>query len=71
MCVKNIILLEGEGSNTATIFNVDGTSYAPEGNVHGLEKLTSGDKLADNVKRFAQCMALCNESKLFMDKGRV
>lgn len=40
----------------------------PEGKIQGLEKL--GD-LPPNFKRFGQCMTLCNESKLFIEKGRV
>lgn len=31
MCVKNVIILDGEQSNSIRVFEVEGTSYAPEG----------------------------------------
>lgn len=71
MCVKHIILLDGVAGSSVNVFDVEGTSYAPDGRILGVEKLISGDKLAGNLKKFAQCMAICNESKLYMDKGRV
>ena len=33
--------------------------------------MTENKQLRVNATRLAQCMALCNESKLFMEKGRV
>ncbi|CAD8110892.1 unnamed protein product [Paramecium sonneborni] len=38
----------------------------------GLEsKLQKRNNLAENLNKLCQSMELCNESKLFMDKGRV
>jgi len=53
MCVKHVILLDGDNGSSANIFEVEGTSYAPEGKILGLERLVKDGKLAGNVKRFA------------------
>jgi hypothetical protein len=52
MCVKNIIILDGNSADTQAIFDVDGSSYHPEGKVHGLERLVKSAALSLNVKRF-------------------
>lgn len=71
MCVKNVIMLSGADASTTKVFDVEGTSYVPEGDIHGFEALLNGKTLAANASRLVQCMTLCNESKLYMDKGRV
>ncbi|CAD8072999.1 unnamed protein product [Paramecium primaurelia] len=72
MCVKEIVLLTGREASTVQVFPVEGTSYHPEGKIEKLEStLVKGNGLTANLKRLAQSMALCNESKLFTDKGRV
>lgn len=71
MCVKNVILLSGKDAASVRVFDVDGTSYTPEGKINGFETMTLGNKIAANVTRFAQCVSLCNEAKLLMEKGRV
>jgi hypothetical protein len=37
MCVKNVIMVEGESASNIVVYDVDGTSYAPEGKIHNLE----------------------------------
>ncbi|CAD8101390.1 unnamed protein product [Paramecium sonneborni] len=72
MCVKELVLLTGLEASSLHVFPVEGTSYHPEGKIEGLDtKLVKGNSLAGNVNRLCQSMALCNESKLFTDKGRV
>lgn len=71
MCVKNIILLSGLDASSTRNFEVEGSSYVPEGEIKGWEVMTENKHLRVNAARLAQCMALCNESKLFMEKGRV
>ena len=71
MCVKNIILLSGLDASSTRNFEVEGSSYVPEGEIKGWEVMTESKHLRVNAARLAQCMALCNESKLFMEKGRV
>lgn len=33
MCVKHLILLENENSSSIKVYDVEGTSYAPEGEI--------------------------------------
>lgn len=49
MCVKEIILLEGENAGSMKILSVEGSSYHPEGKIEGLEKYLNGGKLNQNV----------------------
>lgn len=71
MCVKQIIVLEGDAPSSQRMFEVEGTSYHPEGQVLGLEQVAKNGKLPGNLLRFCQSMVLCNDSKLLIDKGRV
>jgi magnesium-transporting ATPase (P-type) len=71
MCVKQVILLAGDNAGSQRIFEVEGTSYLPEGKVNGFEEIVKGGKVPENVRRFCQSMAICNDSKLLVEKGRV
>lgn len=53
MCVKHIILLDGVAGSSVNVFDVEGTSYAPDGKILGVEKLISEGKLAGNLKKLA------------------
>ncbi|CAK70422.1 unnamed protein product (macronuclear) [Paramecium tetraurelia] len=66
MCVKELVLLSEQEASS-----IEGTSYHPEGKIDVLDaKLVKGNGLAENLTRLCQSMALCNESKLYFDKGR-
>ena len=47
-----MILLEGEEASSMSNFEVDGTSYHPEGKVHGIERTRQNGKMPINLKRF-------------------
>ena len=53
MCVKNVIFLSGKDATSVRIFEVDGTSYTPEGKINGFETMVLGNKIAANVTKFA------------------
>ena len=51
-------------------FDVEGSSYTPEGDVKGLKDYVK-ECVPKHLKYFLTCMSLCNESKLLVDKKKV
>jgi magnesium-transporting ATPase (P-type) len=51
MCVKNVIMVEGENASNIVVYDVDGTSYAPEGKIHNLENQIKHNQLPGNFTR--------------------
>lgn len=61
-------LLFGDSAQDIKAYQVKGISYQPEGEIIGFNK---GDANKENVKQFAQCMAICNEATLLRGEKRI
>lgn len=69
MCVENFFVLRGKNSDDLINFKVKGTSYTPEGDIEGLKEfLNSND--GTSIRKFGECITLCNDSKLMLDKDK-
>ena len=70
MVVEHFFLVEDEKPSKLKHFDVEGSSYTPEGDVKGLKDYVK-ESLPKHLKCFLTCMSLCNESKLLVEKKKV
>jgi len=67
MCVKNIVVVANDNPEVVKNFKVQGHSYDTKGEVEGLSSYAEKG-LPANLRTLSQCMTICNDSKLILNK---
>ena len=67
MCVKNMVVVNEEDPAVLKNFKVSGHNYDTKGDIEGME-LYAQKTMPANLKTLTECMTICNDSTLVINK---